>query len=217
MITKRNALLMILAMMLSVTTAYSQKKKSKTPTEATSTEAAPVDDKAAEKEWAKKLKSLTPLQYKALVEEKDKLQQQANEAASSAAQCRDQMVALQSENERVKREMEELNAKVVQSTQTQNQVTNSSGGVVPGVIFKVQIGAFRNKDLSKYLNNSKNFSGDTDSDGTRKYTLGAFTDYWEADNFKKYLREMGVKDAWVVAYKDGTRISIKEALEGVTK
>jgi septal ring factor EnvC (AmiA/AmiB activator) len=210
--------MLVLAMMLSVTTAYSQKnKKSKTaPSETSSTEAAPPDDKAAEKEWAKKLKSLKPLQYKALVEEKDKLQQQVNEATSQAAQCRDNMTAIQSENERLKREMEELNAKVVQSTQTQNQVTATSGGVVPGVIFKVQIGAFRNKDLSKYLNNSKNFSGDTDADGTRKYTLGAFTDYWEADNFKKYLREMGVKDAWVVAYKDGNRISIKEALEGVT-
>lgn len=216
MITKRNALLIILATMLSVTTAMAQKSK-KTKTSSTSTEAAPPDDKAAEKEWAKKLKSLTPLQYKALVEEKDKLQQQVNEATSQAAQCRDQMSSIQSENERLKREMEELNAKVMQSQSTQNQVTASSGGVVPGVIFKVQIGAFRNKDLSKYLNNSKNFSGDTDADGTRKYTLGAFTDYWEADNFKKYLREMGVKDAWVVAYKDGNRISIKEALEGVTK
>jgi hypothetical protein len=84
----------------------------------------------------------------------------------------------------------------------------------PGIVYKVQIGAFRNKDLTKYFNNNKNFSGDVDSDGAKKYTLGEFVEYWEADNFKKYLREMGVKDAWVVAYKDGNRVPIKDALEG---
>ena len=35
-----------------------------------------------------------------------------------------------------------------------------------------------------------------------------------SDNFKKYLREMGVSDAWVVAYKDGNRVELKDALEG---
>ena len=48
-----------------------------------------------------------------------------------------------------------------------------------------------------------------------RYTLGEFRDYWEADKFKKYLREMGVKDAWIVPYKDGKRVPIKDVLEGV--
>ena len=47
-----------------------------------------------------------------------------------------------------------------------------------------------------------------------KYTLGEFTDYWEADKFKQFLREMGVEGAWVVAYKDGKRQIMKEAREG---
>jgi hypothetical protein len=86
-----------------------------------------------------------------------------------------------------------------------------------GVVFKVQIGTFKNKDLSKYFENNKNFSGEVDEDGTKKYTLGEFTDYWEADRFKKYLREMGVKDAWIVAYKDKKRLNMKEVLEGNVK
>jgi hypothetical protein len=86
-----------------------------------------------------------------------------------------------------------------------------------GVVFKVQIGTFKNKDLSKYFENNKNFSGEVDEDGAKKYTLGQFSDYWEADNFKKYLREMGVKDAWVVAYKDKKRLNMKDVLEGNIK
>ena len=88
--------------------------------------------------------------------------------------------------------------------------------MVEGLVYKVQIGAFRNKDLSKYFDNHPNFGGEVDADGTQKFTIGQFRKYWEADTFKKYLREMGVKDAWIVAYRDGKRISMKEARESET-
>jgi len=82
-----------------------------------------------------------------------------------------------------------------------------------GIVFKVQIGAFKKNDLSQYKG-QKNFG--VDSDGNiNKYTIGVFRDYWEADKFKKSLRQMGVKDAWIVSYKDGTRVPIKDVLEGI--
>lgn len=87
--------------------------------------------------------------------------------------------------------------------------------VTQGVMFRVQIGAFRKKDLSKYFDNHPNFAGEISEDGTQRITLGEFRDYWEADVFKKYLREMGVRDAWIVPYKDGERVSLKDVLEGV--
>ncbi|SFX42127.1 ezrin/radixin/moesin family protein [Cytophaga hutchinsonii] len=164
--------------------------------------------KAEEKEWAHKIKSLTPASYKQLVEDKSALENQVNN--------------LKQENDVLKAQVSDLNSKLkeAQASQEAKKVT-SSGTTVPanemaakGVVYKVQIGAFKNKDLSKYFNNNKNFSGEVDADGTKKYTLGAFPSYWEADNFKKYLREMGVSDAWVVAYKDGKRIELKDALEG---
>lgn len=83
-----------------------------------------------------------------------------------------------------------------------------------GVVFKVQIGAFKKKDMSKFFDNNPMFSGQ-DEDGLQKITIGFFKDYWEADTFKKYLREMGVKDAWIVPFKDGKRVPIKDVLEGV--
>ncbi len=85
---------------------------------------------------------------------------------------------------------------------------------VQGLVYKVQIGAYRNYDITKYFNRHDNFSGTVDEDGTMRYTLGAFGDYWEADKFKAYLRGMGVKGAWVVAYKDNRRVSMKDAREG---
>ena len=40
-----------------------------------------------------------------------------------------------------------------------------------------------------------------DTDGTRKYTLGYFSDKQEAETFKEYLRLLRVRDAIVVAYQ----------------
>ena len=97
---------------------------------------------------------------------------------------------------------------------TKNTTPATKTAIQKGVVFKVQIGSFKKVDITKYFNRNKNFSGDVDEDGTMKYTLGMFDDYWEADAFKKYLRAMGVKDAWIVAYKDGKRANIKDVLEG---
>ncbi|HCR53500.1 MAG TPA: Ezrin/radixin/moesin family protein, partial [Cytophagales bacterium] len=55
-----------------------------------------------------------------------------------------------------------------------------------GVVFKVQIGAFKNKDLSKYFENNPNFGGEAAEGGEQELTIGIFRDYWEADTFKKY-------------------------------
>lgn len=94
---------------------------------------------------------------------------------------------------------------------------NNTEDYETGVVFRVQIGAFRNKDLSKYFDNNPNFGGEAgkDSNEPQRLTIGIFRDYWEADTFKKYLREMGVKDAWIVPYKDGKRVDIKEVLDQV--
>ena len=121
------------------------------------------------------------------------------------------------------KQLAELKANSVKIPVEKNETDVSSAGYdrqnanPDGVVFKVQIGAFRNKDLTKYFENNKNFSGDVDADGTKKYTLGYFGDYWEGDRFKKYLREMGVKDAWIVPYKAGKRLNIKDVLEGIVE
>ena len=81
-----------------------------------------------------------------------------------------------------------------------------------GLVFRVQIGAYKNQDLSQY-DTSENFTNENGDAGMSMYTLGNFRDYWEADKFKKYLRKMGVRDAWIVPYEDGTRGKIKDVLE----
>ena len=170
--------------------------------------------KEEEKEWKKKLKSMSPATFKALVENKDKYKE-------DVINLQTRVDELESENEQISSEIEDYKAAAAAAEEKAQQAASApvaaSGGTAtaaPGVVFKVQVGAFKNFDLTKYFDRHQNFSGEVDADGTMKYTLGIFSDYWEADKFKKYMREMGVKGAWIVSYKDGKRVNIKEVLEG---
>jgi hypothetical protein len=179
--------------------------------------------KQEKKEWKKKAKefSKSPESLKQLTEEK-----QAAEG---------QVTSLNTKLTELQASVSDKDAKITeledQLTQSRNQLTTTKaelaslkeGPAAPvnsmdfstGVVFKVQIGAFKNKDLSKYFENNPNFGGQMAEEGTQAFTIGLFRDYWEADIFKKYMREMGVKDAWIVPFKDGQRVDIKDVLEGV--
>jgi predicted RNase H-like nuclease (RuvC/YqgF family) len=179
-------------------------------------------DKKEKKEWKKKAKEYAknPEQLKQLVDDNQALQSQVtslksdnnglqskiSDKDSKISELQDDMAKLRSDLAAAKSAAKEAKPKPVEM--------KAGEKMIDGVVFKVQIGAFRNKDLSKYFENNENFGGEN-ADGTQKITIGQFRDYWEADTFKKYLREMGVKDAWIVPYKDGVRVEIKDVLEGV--
>ena len=180
--------------------------------------------KKEKKEWKKKLKKTSPEQFKRMYDENASLKSEVSsiQGQLSSLQAgmgeKDAKIAELTEQNR-KMEAQVNAAKKAIAKAKQEAVAQPSTTMVAvneeGILFKVQIGAFRNKDLSKYFDNNENFGGETEADGVQKITLGKFRDYWEADTFKKYLREMGVNDAWIVPYKDGTRVAMKDVLEGV--
>ena len=86
--------------------------------------------------------------------------------------------------------------------------------MVDGVVFKVQIGAFEKRELAEDLDTSVNFDIEK-ADGLNKYIVGQFREYNKADELKKQLRAMGVGDAWVVPYKDGQRVPLKDVLDAI--
>lgn len=178
--------------------------------------------KKEKKEWKKKAKEYAknPANLKNLTEAKQvadtdnsslkgqvsTLNNQVSDKNARIAELEDQISKMRGELTSVKAELAQLK---------EAPPTNSMD-FSKGVVFKVQIGAFKNKDLSKYFENNPNFGGEATDKGEQKFTIGIFRDYWEADKFKKYMREMGVKDAWIVPFKDGQRVEIKDVLEGVT-
>jgi TolA-binding protein len=177
--------------------------------------------KKEKKEWKKKAKEFAknPANLKTFTDEKTsaegqvtalnqkltQLQASVSDKDAKIAELEDQLAQMRSQLTSARAEIAQL-----KETPVVNPMDFSKG-----VVFKVQIGAFKNKDLAKYFENNPNFGGEVKENEPQKVTIGIFRDYWEADTFKKYMREMGVKDAWIVPYRDGQRVEIKDVLEGV--
>ena len=54
-----------------------------------------------------------------------------------------------------------------------------------------------------------------DEKDLHQYTLRTFRNYKKADQFKKEMREMGVKDAYIICVKDGKRVALKKVLKNI--
>jgi len=167
------------------------------------------------KAWKKKMKSMDPLAFKAMSEELQVLKGEAASKDRELSALRKQITSTEAEVSAKDAQIAELKRKfeeVEAMKESVKDITADADDFTKGIVYKVQIGAFRNRDLTKYTE-LENFKWEQDEGGVKKYTIGFFRDYWEADTFKKYLREMGVKDAWIVAYVDNERKDIKDVLD----
>ena len=176
--------------------------------------------KKEKKEWKKKAKlyAKNPANLKQLTEDKEvadntvaTLNQKVTQLQSSVSEKDAKIAELEDQLSQARSQLTAANAELTALKENPSNSMDFSKGVV----FKVQIGAFKNKNLAKYFENNPNFGGEAKDNEPQKLTIGIFRDYWEADTFKKYMREMGVKDAWIVPYQDGQRVEIKDVLEGV--
>jgi vacuolar-type H+-ATPase subunit I/STV1 len=186
----------------------------------TSTQSFAQLSKKEKKEWKKKAKEYAknPTNLKQLTEDKQtadntvtSLNQKVSQLQSSVSEKDSKIAELEDQLSQARAQLSTANAELTALKENPSNSMDFSKGVV----FKVQIGAFKNKNLAKYFENNPNFGGEAKDSEPQKLTIGVFRDYWEADTFKKYMREMGVKDAWIVPYQDGQRVEIKDVLEGV--
>jgi vacuolar-type H+-ATPase subunit I/STV1 len=177
--------------------------------------------KKEKKEWKKKAKEYAknPANLKTLIEEKESAQSQLTslnqKLTSLQSSVSDKDARIAELEDQLSQSRSQLTSARAELAQLKEAPVVNPMDFSKGVVFKVQIGAFKNKDLAKYFENNPNFGGEVKENEPQKITIGIFRDYWEADKFKKYMREMGVKDAWIVPYRDGQRVEIKDVLEGV--
>jgi tetratricopeptide (TPR) repeat protein len=85
------------------------------------------------------------------------------------------------------------------------------------IIYKVQIGAY-NKDLPQYIEKLhrklsvlRKIDQHTDENGVTVYTIGEVVNIKDALSLQEQIRTEGVKDAFVVVYNNGKRITLREA------
>ncbi len=181
--------------------AGAKKKKKKPLTKA--------QKKAELRKWKKKLRKLSPKQYQNLVKEHASSKKRIAKARKKAAKCKS---ILEEKGALITKYQAELGRLRKQVKTGQPGGGGGGGGVVntEGITFRIQIGAYEQINLSQYAN-QQNF-GVEQSGAAQKFTIGLFRSYREADSFKKYLQQMGVKDAWVVAYREGNRVKIEDVI-----
>lgn len=189
--------------------------------------------KAELKKWAKQKATMSPYQLKQLIEDnlslrmqyehfvqESKVVQEALEA--ELAMLRMQLAVQERESRRqpdTAREGAAVSGELdVHDLASAAEVAEDDQRHLQEVIFKVQIGAYnRGGDLSGVLKDEGlGVALEQEQVGSLvAYTLGRFKNYWRANQFKKVLRNMGLKDAWVVVFKHGERVPFSEVLSEV--
>src|SRR5688500_4313196 len=148
-------------------------------------------DKKEKKEWKKKAKEFArnPANLKQLTEDKEAAEGQVSSLCDKVAQLQSSMsnkdariADLEDQLAQSRAQLTSARAELAQlkTTPVVNEMDYSQG-----VVFKVQIGAFKNKDLQKYFDNNPNLGGEVKEGEPQKITIGIFRDYWQADEFKK--------------------------------
>jgi hypothetical protein len=80
-----------------------------------------------------------------------------------------------------------------------------------GLVYKVQIGAFKKPIKQTAFKGLEPIAGETTGKGYTRYTAGIFRDLGKANSAKNRVHKIGYRDAFVVAFYNGKRISMKQA------
>lgn len=86
------------------------------------------------------------------------------------------------------------------------------GKKTSGLVYKVQVGAFRNPLPQDHFQKFAPISGEKLNNGITRYMVGYFTKFAPANEAKGKVNNIGYADAFVVAYCNGERITIDRAL-----
>lgn len=181
--------------------------------------------KKEKKEWKKRKKRMSVEDYRNMYQENSaqkariasldsdvsKLEAQGSTKDGQISDLQKQVTRMQAAYQTAQREIEVLKNQLNEEPEYNPYLINGEDFSI-GVVFKVQVGAFRKKDLQKYAESSKEFS-EEEMEELRRYVIGHFRNYEDANVLKRYLREMGVQDAWIVPYKDNVRVPLKDVLD----
>jgi SMC interacting uncharacterized protein involved in chromosome segregation len=143
-----------------------------------------------------------PEKYRQLKQQALELDNQIKDKQASQASQSVQMNELQKQLDQ--RELQ-INSLKADMGKLGKKLASSQDVTAKEVVFRVQVGAYRNARIAKILRQNSNFTVETDAEGVKKYLVGKFNSYWEAKKLSDNLSNKGAQ-AYVVGYIDGQRI-----------
>lgn len=157
---------------------------------------------------------MTPERLKQMVEEKANLSSLLNTLNNENNHLKTVVFKQEQELNTSQSRIQDLRQKLKTREIQLGLVTEEGEQWDSGVIFKVQIGALRPSDFLDKKARSYTLAVE-DGGNYMQYVLGNFRNYWEADALKKHMRKIGMTRAWIVPYKNGRRVPLKDVLEFV--
>ena len=160
-----------------------------------------------------------PAGLKELSEEAEMAQKQKREMELKLTQLEASRVSNENQVNQMQQEISNLNSRLIAAQNAIQQLneekasmaSKGSGTDMSGLVFRVQIGAYGKTNIPGNLD-QENDNMDLEMEGgLQKILIGFFRDYQDADALKTHMQKIGVKDAWVVPYRDGVRITLAEA------
>lgn len=134
---------------------------------------------------------------------------------------RDKAAALEAEVTKLKEDNNKMLADInvlneenkllqAEAMQMQQEKEKSTTVATPqGLAFKIQLGAY-NTNITGIFADNKVLQSES-VEGKNKYVIGYFADFTAAKQAEKDFKKLGVRDAWLVPYKNGARISDEDA------
>ncbi|WP_143962936.1 SPOR domain-containing protein [Litoribacter populi] len=176
------------------------------------THTAAAQDRKQQRELRRELRKLSPEEFDAMKTRQAELQQKVDELSQQTSQLQGDIQDKDQRITELKNELSRLQKELDQRTEELTAMREKEEQWNKGVVFRVQIGAFTDYDFSHATGTSPQLQYE-ETDDWHKYIMGNFRSYPEADQLKKHLRKTGIRDAWIVPYKDGERVPLKEVLE----
>lgn len=174
------------------------------------------EEKKALKAQLKKYRK-NPELLRDLTEETDALREENRELQSRINQMESERSHANAQVSQKEREIMDLNNRLLDAQEALRQQNEEPPAVmVPrevaetGTHFRIQIGAYEKTYIPENL--AGDDMGLDSQDGLQKVTVGKFTDYQAAKELRKYIRNIGIKDAFIVAYRDGVRVDLDEVV-----
>ena len=189
------------------------------------------------KEEAKQWKNLAneyrknPAELKQLTEERNEyrdqvesLRQQTSVAQTQLQQEQNRSAQLEQENAQLKNTLmatQQMNEDLVQRQQEMEQMMAGSqpaptetgmDNTMMGTVFRVQVGAYKPGSVPSKFNQYPDVYIE-DAGDLQKVLIGAYRNYEDAQTRLGQLKREGYPSAWIVAFRDGNRIPVKEALQ----
>ena len=146
-------------------------------------------------------------------EYKDKnteLKEKVNLLESSGTRKSERINDLEVEKNAIQSQLAQFQAKQQAPPVVQEVPPMTTDAWDEGVVFKVQIAAFKDKQLPGEWDTPDGLDFESEAN-MQKIVVGQFRNYNAASEMSNRLKSLGIKGAWVVSYKDGNRVPIMQA------